>query len=185
MVNDILDDLQQGMTKTLDSLRRELSKIRTGRANLAILDGIRVDYYGTPTPLNQIAALATPDPRLITIKPWERKMLQVIEKAIMQSDIGLTPATDSELVRLPIPPLTQERRKELVKIAKKSGEEAKIALRNIRRDANELVKVAEKDGDISEDDSKKALEKIQRETDDHTKKIDEILAAKEREIMDV
>jgi ribosome recycling factor len=185
MVDDILADVRTSMDKAIDALRRELAKIRTGRANLSILDGIRIEYYGTPTPLNQIASLTVADPRLITIKPWEKKMLNPIEKAIQQSEIGLTPSSDGELIRLPIPPLTQERRKELVKLTKKAGEEAKIAVRNVRRDANEMIKEGEKGGDIPEDEAKKGVERVQKETDDHTKKIDEILAAKEKEIMDV
>ena len=182
MVNDILDDAKSSMAKAIDALRRELAKIRTGRANLSILDGIRVEYYGTPTPLNQVASLAVADPRLITVKPWEKKMLGPIEKALQQSDIGLTPSNDGELIRLPIPALTQERRKELVKQSNKMGEEAKIAIRNARRDANEMMKSYEKSGDIPEDESKKGVEKIQKETDDSIKKVDEILAAKAKEI---
>jgi ribosome recycling factor len=185
MVDDILSDLRSSMNKAIEALRRELAKIRTGRANLAILDGIKVDYYGTPTPLNQVASLSVADPRLITIKPWEKKMIGPIEKAIQQSEIGLTPNTDSEMIRLPIPPLTQERRKELVKLTKKAGEDAKIAVRNARRDANDMITEAEKGGDIPEDNAKKGKERVQKETDDHVKKIDEILAAKEKEIMEV
>jgi ribosome recycling factor len=182
MVNDILEEAKQNMSKGLDALRRELTRIRTGRANLSLLDGIRVDYYGTPTPLNQVANLAIPDPRLITIKPWEKKMLVAITKAIQESDIGLTPATDSELIRLPIPPLTTERRKELVKQANRCGEDAKVAVRNARRDANEMLKEAEKSKEISEDDTKKGQELVQKETDAFIKKVDEILAAKAKEI---
>jgi ribosome recycling factor len=182
MVNDILEEAKQNMNKGLDALRRELTRIRTGRANLSLLDGIRVDYYGTPTPLNQVANLAIPDPRLITIKPWEKKMLVAITKAIQESDIGLTPATDSELIRLPIPPLTTERRKELVKQANRCGEDAKVAVRNARRDANEMLKEAEKSKAISEDDTKRGQELVQKETDAFIKKVDEILAAKAKEI---
>lgn len=185
MVKDILDDAKVSMNKALDALRRELAKVRTGRANLSILDGVRVDYYGTPTPLNQIATLAVPDPRLITVKPWERKLLSAIEKAINQSEIGLNPTNDGELIRLPIPPLTQERRKELVKSTKKYGEEAKIAIRNARRDANELLKGAEKDKEITEDESKRGSEEVQKLTDSFSAETDKILAAKEKEIMDL
>jgi ribosome recycling factor len=182
MVNDIIEEAKVSMSKAIDALRRELTKIRTGRANLSILDGIRVDYYGTPTPISQVANLAIPDPRLITIKPWEKKMITAITRAIQESDIGLSPSNDSELIRLPIPPLTTERRKELVKQANRFGEEAKVAIRNARRDANESFKEFEKTGDIPEDEAKKGIEKAQKETDDAIKKVDEILTAKAKEI---
>lgn len=182
MVNDIIEEAKDNMGKAIDALRRELTKIRTGRANLSLLDGIRVDYYGTPTPLNQIANLAIPDPRMITIKPWEKKMLVAIVRAIQESDIGLSPSNDSELVRLPIPALTTERRKELVKQANRIGEEAKVAIRNARRDANEAIKESEKGGKTPEDEAKKGTERTQKETDEFIKKVDEILAGKAKEI---
>jgi ribosome recycling factor len=149
-----------------------------------MLDGVRVDYYGTPTPLNQVAALAVPDPRLITIKPWEKSMVGEIDKMIRASDLGLQPQSDGEIVRVPIPPLTEERRRELVKNAKGKAEEAKVAIRNSRRDANEMVKQLQKDGDIPEDDAKKGLKKIQDETDACIKQVDDILATKEKEILE-
>ena len=183
MVDDILADVRTNMNKAIDALRRELAKIRTGRANLSILDGIRVEYYGTPTPLNQIASLTVADPRLITIKPWEKKMLNPIEKAIQQSEIGLTPSSDGELIRLPIPPLTQERRKELVKITKKAGEEAKIAVRNVRRDAMDGLKADEKKNEISEDDRKRLEAEVQKLTDTTVSDIDATSSAKEAEIL--
>jgi ribosome recycling factor len=185
MVKDILEDTKANMTKALDALRRELATVRTGRANLAILDGVRVDYYGTPTPLNQLATVATPDARLITIKPWERKILSAIERAIIQAEIGLNPTNDGEMIRLPIPPLTQERRKELVKVIKKYGEETKVAVRNARRDANDLIRDAEKAKEITEDDSKKGVEQAQKLTDEFIKKVDDILAHKEKDIMEI
>ena len=138
MVDDILKECEDGMKRAMDAFQRDLSRVRTGRANLSLLDGVKVDYYGTPTPLNQVAGLNVADARLITIKPWEKTMIPVIEKAIRASDLGLNPVADSELVRLPIPPLTQERRKDLVKQIKKMTEEARVAVRGARRDANEM-----------------------------------------------
>ncbi len=186
MVDDVLKDLQANLDKATDALKRDLAKVRTGRANLALLDGIKVEYYGTMTPLNQVAALNVPDPRLITIKPWEKSMCGEIEKAIRQrAELGLNPSSDGELVRVPIPPLTQERRKDLVKHIKKIGEEAKVAMRNHRRDANELLKEFEKDGEITEDESLKGLKKVQEQTDKGIAKVDEILGKKEAEVMEV
>jgi ribosome recycling factor len=184
MLNDILSDLQSGMNETIDSLKRDLSKRRTGRANVAILDGIKVEYYGTMSPLNQVASLQVPDPRLITIKPWEKSMVPVIEKAIQQSPIGLNPASDGELIRIPIPPLTEQRRKDLVKDVRRIGEESKVALRNQRREANEMLKELEKEKDISEDELRRGLTRVQEATDDYVKKVDEVVAAKEKEILE-
>lgn len=185
VADDILKDLSARIGKTLDDLNRELSSVRTGRANLHLLDGVRVDYYGTPTPLNQIATLSVPEARLIMVKPWEKNMIPPIEKAIRDANLGLNPQSDRDLVRVPIPPLTEERRREIVKQCKQKGEDHKIAVRNERRDAKELIEAAEKDGDISGDDAKKAFEKMQRATDDGVKKIDEIVAAKEKDVMQV
>ncbi len=185
LADDILKDLHARIAKTLDDLKRELSNVRTGRANLHLLDGVRVDYYGTPTPLNQVATLSVPEARLIVVKPWEKTMIPPIEKAIRDANLGLNPQSDRDLVRVPIPPLTEERRKEIVKQVKAKGEDHKIAVRNERRDAKELIETGEKDGEISGDDAKKALEKMQKETDDGVKKIDEIVAAKEKEVMQV
>jgi ribosome recycling factor len=184
MIDEVCADCKKEMFNNIDAYKRSLAKIRTGRANLGMLDGIRVDYYGTPTPLNQVAALAVPDPRLITIKPWEKSMVGEIEKMIRASDLGLQPQSDGELVRVPIPPLTEERRRDLVKGAKGKAEEAKVAIRASRRDANELVKQLQKDGDVPEDDAKKGLKKIQDETDACIKQVDDILAAKEKEILE-
>jgi ribosome recycling factor len=185
LADDILKDLHDGIAKTLDDLRRELANVRTGRANLHLLDGVRVDYYGTPTPLNQVATLSVPEARLIVVKPWEKNMIPVIEKAIRDANLGVNPMSDKELVRVPIPPLTEERRKDIVKQVKHKAEEFKVAVRNERRDAKELLEASEKDGDISQDDAKKALEKVQKETDDGVKKVDEIVAAKEKEVLQV
>jgi ribosome recycling factor len=183
--DDIVKDLHDRILKTLDQLRHDLTAVRTGRASLHLLDGVRVDYYGTATPLNQVATLSVPEARLIMVKPWEKNMIPVIEKAIRDANLGVNPMSDKDLVRVPIPALTEERRKEIVKQVKHKGEEHKIAIRNERRDAKELIEVAKKDGDISEDDAKKALEKMQKETDDGVKKIDEMVAAKEKEVLTV
>jgi len=185
VADDILNDLQAGIGKTLEDLKRELSAVRTGRASLHLLDNVRVDYYGTPTPLNQVATLSVPEARLIVAKPWEKNLIPVIEKAIRDANLGLNPMSDRDLVRVPIPPLTEERRKEIVKQVKHKGEDHKVAIRNQRRDAKELIEVAEKDGDISGDDAEKSLEKVQKATDDGVKKVDEIIAAKEKDVMQV
>ena len=182
---EILADLHDRIGKTLDSLRSDLSTVRTGRASLHMLDGVRVDYYGTPTPLNQVATLSVPEARLIMVKPWEKNLIPVIDKAIRDANLGFNPQSDKDLVRIPIPPLTEERRKEIVKQVKGKGEEFKIAIRNERRDAKELIESTQKDGEISEDDAKKALEKMQKETDEGIKKIDEIVAAKEKDVMQI
>jgi len=185
MVNDVLKDLQANLDKGIEAFRRDLAKVRTGRANVAILDGLRVDYYGTPTPLNQVASVNAPDPRLITIKPWEKSLIPEIEKVIRASQLGLNPTSDGEIVRLPMPPLTTERRNDLVKMIRKMAEEAKVALRNCRRDANEMLKSFLKDKDITEDEEKLGLKKVQEATDAAVAKIDDILAKKEKEVMEV
>lgn len=180
-MDKIISDTKARMQKALQNLRDDLSKTRTGRASLGVLDGIKVDYYGSPTPLNQVAALATPDARLITIQPWEATLIPEIEKAIQKSGIGLNPVNDGKLIRLPIPALTEERRKEIVKGLKKSGEDCKVAIRNIRRDANEALKAA----DLTEDLLKKAQNDVQKLTDDFTKQAEDTIAHKEKEIMTV
>ena len=184
MVNDVLSDLKKGMQGSLENLDRELAKRRTGRANVALLDGIKVDYYGTLSPLSQVAAIQVPDPRLITIKPWEKTMVSAIEKAIQQSPLGLNPSSDGELIRLPIPPLTGERRKQLVREVKAVGEDSKVALRNQRRDANDMLKQLEKDKEVSEDDLRRGLTKVQEITDEFVKTVDEVVNAKEMEILE-
>jgi ribosome recycling factor len=185
MINDITKDAEDGMKKAVDSFKRDLQKIRTGRANTSMLDGIKVDYYGTPTPVNQVATVQVVDARLITVKPWEKTMIPVIDKAIRASDLGINPVADSELVRLPIPPLTQERRKELAKVVGKQTEEARVAVRSARRDAMDLIKEAEKDGDISEDERKNGEKKVQELTDKYIASVDEIAKTKEKEIMEL
>jgi ribosome recycling factor len=165
MVNDVIKDLQGSLDKGIDTFKRDLGKVRTGRASLAILDGVRVDYYGTATPLNQVASLNVADARLITIKPWEKSLIPEIEKSIRTAQLGLNPSSDGELVRLPMPPLTEERRKELVKVVKKMAEEAKVHLRAGRRDANEMLKELLKDKGITEDEEKQGLKRVQDTTD--------------------
>ena len=185
MINDITNDAEDGMKKAVDSFKRDLQKIRTGRANTAMLDGIKVDYYGTPTPVNQVATVQVVDARLITIKPWEKNMVPVIDKAIRGSDLGLNPVPDSDQVRLPIPPLTQERRKELVKVVKKNTEEARVAVRAARRDAMDMIKDAEKDKQITEDERKQGEKKVQELTDKYIAMVDDIAKNKEKEIMEL
>ena len=185
MVDDVLKDLDGDLAKAHEALKRELAKVRTGRANLAILDGVRVDYYGTMTPLNQVASLAVADPRLITVKPWEKKMCGDIEQAIRKANLGLNPTSDGEIVRLPIPALTTERRRELSKVVKKIGEDSKVAIRSQRRDAKEMLETLAKDGEISDDDSATGLKKMQAVIDKSIEKVDEIIGKKEAEIMEV
>jgi ribosome recycling factor len=185
MVDDVLKELQASLDKAIDALKRDLGKVRTGRASVSILDGIRVEYYGTPTPLNQVASLNVPDPRLITIKPWERSLIPEIERTIRASQLGLNPSSDGEIVRLPMPPLTEERRKELVKMVRRLAEEARVALRGARRDANEMLKEFQKEKEITEDDEKLGLKKVQDATDAAVVKVDEIVAKKEKEILEV
>jgi ribosome recycling factor len=185
MVNDILKDLEGGIAKANDGLKKELAKVRTGRANLALLEGVRVDYYGTPTPINQVASMSTPDARLIVIKPWEKKLCPAIEEAVRKAELGVNPQSDGELVRIPIPALTEERRRELTKVVKRMGEDAKVAIRNVRRDANEMLKEYEASGDITEDDAKTGTKKVQDAVDKAVSSVDEIIGKKEAEIMAV
>jgi ribosome recycling factor len=187
MANELVKKADERMHKAHDVLKKEFAGIRTGRASLGILDGIMVDYYGTPTPLNQVANLAVPDPRTITIQPWEAKMLGTIEKAILASDVGITPSNDGKLIRLSMPPLTEERRQQIVKHAKKLTEDARVAIRNIRHDVNNELKKKGKDKDahISEDEIKKLQDEVQKLTDTHIKRLDELLAHKEKEILTV
>ncbi len=185
MVNDVLSDLEGSIAKTLDSLKRDLGKVRTGRANLALLDGVRVDYYGTMTPLNQVANCSTPDARLIVIKPWEKKMCPIIEESIRKADLGVNPSSDGELVRLPIPALTEERRRDLTKVVRRMAEDAKVAIRGHRRDANEMIKEYQAGGDITEDDGVQGEKKVQATVDKGVEQVDVIAKKKEAEIMEV
>jgi len=185
MVNKIHNQTEEKMTGAIENLRYELNKIRTGKASPSILDGIKVNYYGSVVPLKQAASISVPEIRLITVQPWDKSMINEIEKAILKSDIGLTPMNDGHIIRLPIPQLTEERRLELVKQSKRLGEDIKISIRNSRREANENLKKAEKDSEISEDESHRAQDKIQELTNEYTKKVDEILNVKEQEIMEI
>jgi ribosome recycling factor len=185
MINDITNDTDEGMKRAVEAFKRDLQKIRTGRANTSMLDSVKVDYYGTPTPVNQVATVQVVDARLITVKPWEKNMIAVIDKAIRASDLGINPVADSELVRVPIPPLTNERRKELAKVVGKQTEEARVAVRSARRDAMDMVKDAEKDKQITEDQRKDGEKRIQDLTDKYIAMVDDIAKAKEKEIMDL
>jgi ribosome recycling factor len=184
-MSEHVKNCKDAMDKRLKALENELKQVRTGRASVAVLEHVRVDYYGTPTPLSQVATLATPDARTITIAPFEKKLIQEIEKAIHKADIGVQPTSDGNVVRLPFPALTEDRRKDIVKNIKKIGEDAKVSMRNIRRDSNEEVKKLEKDKKISEDDRKKLENEIQKHTDSYVKLIDERLASKEKEVMTI
>jgi len=185
MTKELISDMKAHMEKSVDSLRKDYQRVRTGRASTTLLDDVKVDYYGTPTPLNQAATMAVPEPRTITIQPWEAKLIPAIEKAIMKSDLGLTPSSDGKLIRLVLPALTEERRKEIVKNLKKLAEEVKVAIRNIRRDAIEGLKKLEKDKKITEDDLKRAEKDVQDVTNSFTAKIDEVLGHKEKEVLEV
>jgi len=184
-VKEILEHAERKMKKAVEVVREELVKIRTGKATTALLDGIKVDYYGVPTPLNKLASISTPDVHTITVQPWEKGILSAIEKAILSSNLGLTPVNDGNIIRIPIPPLNEERRRELVKLIKKFGEDGKIAVRNVRRDAIEHLKKAEKDEHMSEDERKRGEQEVQKVTDKYIKEIDNHLAMKEKEIMEV
>ncbi len=181
----IKKDAEERMGKALASLEKDFSKLRTGRASTTLVEDIKVDYYGTPTPINQLASVAVPDSRTLTIQPWDRGAIPLVEKAILKSDLGLTPINDGKIIRISIPPLTEERRKDLVKVAKKYTEDAKIAIRNIRRDANDSLKKLEKDKSASEDEIKKATESVQKVTDAQITKADQMCQAKEKEIMEI
>jgi ribosome recycling factor len=185
VVKEILKQAEESMLKSIGNLRHELTGIRTGKANPALLDTVKVNYYGQTVPLKQVANIAVPDARLITVQPWDKTLVPEIEKAIMSSELGLNPQSDGVLIRLPIPPLTEERRKDLVKVVKRMAEDARIAVRNVRRDANEKVKKLEKDHQISEDEMHLRMEEIQKLTDEHIKQIDEIVEVKEKEIMEI
>lgn len=185
MLNDIYADARDRMTKALENLEQDYKRLRTGRASVSLVDGIRVEYYGTPTPLNQLATLTVPEPRTITIQPWDTTVIAEVEKAILKSELGLTPMNDGKIIRINIPVLTADRRKELVKLAKKMAEESKVAVRNIRRDVNEMIKDLKKEKEISEDEGFKAQDETQKITDEFIKKVDEIYNAKEKEILEI
>ncbi len=184
MVNDIVQKGQEQMKKSVEFTASLLDKIRTGRANASLVDTVKADYYGAPTPLSQMASVSVPDARTIMIQPWDQSTIEVIEKAIRQEDLGFNPQNDGNVIRIPVPPLTEERRKEFVKLAKKYGEDGKIAVRNIRRDMMDQLKKAEKDKDISEDEKKKGEDEVQKITDKYVAEIDKVVEKKEKELME-
>ncbi len=184
-MEEIIKDAKSRMNKSLDALRGELSKIRTGKATTALLDGLKVDYYGTHTPLNQVGNITVLDAHTLSITPWDKSVVPAVEKAILEANIGFNPVSDGTNLKIPVPPLNEERRKDLAKLVKKYGEETKVAIRNVRRDANDHLKKAEKDKNISEDQMKDGEDRIQQLTDEHTKVVDDILKHKEKEIMEV
>ena len=185
MIQELRKKSNERMQASIEALKKKFGTVRTGRASLSLLDGLTVDYYGTPTPVQQVASLSIPDSRQLLIQPWEQKIIPEIEKAIMKSDLGLTPMNDGKLIRINIPVLTEERRKQLVKVVKKETEDAKVAVRNIRREINEELKKLEKEKHISEDEIKKEHDEIQKITDSYIKKVEELLEHKEKEIMEV
>jgi ribosome recycling factor len=185
MLADTLKELNESIDKAHEALKRDLAKIRAGRANPAILDGVRVDYYGSPTPLKQLASISVPEPRMLVLKPFDRSQMQVIEKAIMEAQLGLNPGNDGELIRIPMPPLTEERRKDLVKVARKSGEECKVAIRKARHDAKDMIDTLQKEGEVGEDDADRARKELEDVVKSGTSKVDDIVAKKEADIMEV
>ncbi len=185
MVDEVLADTRRAMRKSVEAFRYETATVRTGRANMALLDAIRVEYYGAQVPINQVANMGVPEPRLITIQPWDKRVIPAIEKAILASNLGLVPSNDGSIIRLPIPQLTEERREELVRVVRQMAEEGRVSIRNVRRDANDLLKEAQKDGEVPEDDAKRGQEQVQKLTDAFVGEVDEILEEKEKEIMEV
>ncbi len=185
MISDIIADAKARMHKAIEATKHEFASLRTGRASPALLEQVRVDYYGVPTPITQLATITVPDPRLLVIQPWDRKLVKDVERAILKSELGLVPSSDGTLVRVPIPTLTEERRKELAKVARKHGEEGRVAIRNIRREAKEMIEELEEEGDVSEDEAKRGLDDLQKLTDKSIAELDGVLAAKEAEIMEV
>ena len=184
MIEDVKQEARDLMDKAIDSLKRDFNRVRTGRASISLLDGIRADYYGQATPLNQMASVSVPEARLIMIQPWDPKSCDAIAKAVLASDLGLTPQNDGKVVRIGIPPLTEERRRDLVKVVRKMGEESKVAVRNARREANEMLKEYKTEGEISEDDARRGQTEVQKLTDDYTAKVDGLLAEKEKDILE-
>jgi len=185
MLKDVIKDAKTRMNTVIDDVRRRLSSVRTGRASVNLLDNISVEYYGTPTPLTQVANISAPEPQLLTVQPWDPSILNLIEKTLRSSDLGINPSNDGRVIRIPIPPLTQERRKQLAKVVRDIAEEHRTAVRNVRRDSNEQLKKLQKDKKITEDDEKNGLEEIQKLTDSNIEKINEVAKNKENEIMTV
>jgi ribosome recycling factor len=185
MTEEVLADAKAHMQKSIEATRREFAALRAGRANPALLEHVKVEYYGTPTPLQSLATITAPEPRLVVVKPFDKGAVKEIERAILQSDLGLNPSFDGTLFRIPIPTLTEERRRELVKVARKHAEEGRVSIRNIRRDAKEMLETLEKDGEISEDESRRGIERLQELTDEMIAQLDRLLHTKEQEIMEV
>jgi len=185
MYNDVIKDVKKLMEKTIEHYKTELRSVRTGRASVTMFDNVKVNYYGSPTPISQVATLQAPDARLVIIQPWDPSMISEIEKAIQSSNMGFNPSNDGTIIRVPFPPLTEERRKEIMKMVRQMAEDAKIAIRNERRSGNEEIKKLEKDKNISEDDAKKALDKIQELTNEYILKVDELTDLKEKEVMQI
>ncbi len=185
MLNEVIKETKERMVKSLNAFEKEMTKVRTGRATTTLLDGVKVDYYGAETPLDQMASVAVPESRLLTIKPWDVSVINDVEKAILKANLGLTPSSDGKLIRISIPPLTEERRKEIVKSAGQTCEDFKVAIRNIRRDSNDNLKDLQKEGDISEDDNFKGQKSVQELTDENIKQLDKLFSDKEKEILEV
>lgn len=185
MTQEIFTELKNGNTQSIEALKKELSRVRAGKASPALLEGVKVSAYGTLSPLNQVSSISTPDPRTIMISPWDKSLIGEIEKAIIQSDLGLNPQNDAKVIRLNVPALTEERRKELVKIVSKSGEEAKVGIRQHRKNANEAIKKLEKDKSLSEDEAKRELDKVQTQTDEYVKTIDDLIEKKTKDILTI
>lgn len=185
MLAETLEELKNDIAKAHEALKRDLARIRAGRANPDILDAVRVDYYGSPTPLKQLASISVPEPRLIVLKPFDRSQMQVIEKSIMETQLGLNPSNDGEIIRIPMPPLTEERRKDLVKLARKSGEDSKVAIRKARHDAKDMIDTLQKDGDVGEDDADRARKELEEIVKGGTGRVDEIVSKKEADILEV
>lgn len=184
MIEEIYQEVKDGMQSTLDSLVKEFAGVRTGRATTALVDGILVDYFGAQTQMKQLATISVPESRLIVIQPWDKSVVPEVEKAIQRSNLGLNPVSDGKILRIPVPPLTEERRRDLVKVVKKKAEDRRVSVRNARRDGNDLLKQMEKDKEISEDDNRRAQERIQKLTDEFIRKVDEVTAKKEKEVME-
>lgn len=185
MLDDVVKELKSSIDKAMEALRRDLSRVRTGRAHPSMLDAVRVDYYGTPTPIAQMANVAVPEPRLLTVKPWEKSQVKAIDKAIRESDLGLNPQSDGDVLRIPIPALTEDRRKDLVKTVRKHAEECKVVIRKHRRDANEMIDQLDKDGEVSQDDADRGKKKVEDVVAEGIKQVDVVIAAKEKDLLEV
>ncbi len=185
MIDEVMSEARSAMDKAVKALKKDMTKVRTGRASISLLDDVRVDYYGVPTPLSQVATLSAPEARLMTVQPWEKNLIPEIEKALFKADLGLTPSSDGLLIRLPVPALTEERRREMVKIIKRMSEDSKISLRNARRDANETLKMLEKEKEITEDDLKRSEKDVQQLTDEFVNTVDSVVHNKEQEVMEI